>query len=301
MVQSLPSPVARHLIARHDYRLVPLTFAEAFALSAFDRSETAVARANDPRVEKSFIQDSVIPAYTYGVEPPVPPRPVHTLGARLLVVAHKDADPRAIDRLLEAIFTSSFAQVSRLPPDPLLLEKAPEFPLHAGTKAYVERNMPLIAADVVDYSEKVMAIAATVVGGLFFLWQGLRQWHQRRQQRQFRQSLATVANIEQRALELERAAQLDLRAMLRLQQELNELKDEILGKFARNELQGEQLISGFLTLVNDARNHLTRLILHERENLEQRAEQQGRQAKEVWTETVGTPTPAAAVDGNLAR
>src|SRR5262245_37016418 len=48
MVQSLPSPVARHLVTRKDYRIVPLSFAEAFSLDALNR------KAEPSRVEKAY-------------------------------------------------------------------------------------------------------------------------------------------------------------------------------------------------------------------------------------------------------
>ena len=40
-VSTLPSPVARRLVTRHAYRLVPLPFLEAFTLGALDREETS--------------------------------------------------------------------------------------------------------------------------------------------------------------------------------------------------------------------------------------------------------------------
>ena len=45
--------------------------------------------------------------------------------------------------------------------------------------------------------------------------------------------------------------------------------------------------SGFITQVNDARGYLVRLILHERDNLEDKAASQQRSPEEVWAETVG--------------
>ncbi|MGE3809140.1 MAG: TAXI family TRAP transporter solute-binding subunit [Gemmataceae bacterium] len=291
MVQSLPSPVARELVARQNYRVVPLTFAEAFALDAFTPEKHAgVAH----RVEHVHVYDAVIPAFTYGVEPAVPDTPVHSLGTRLLVVANKNVDALAIDRLLTAMFNSGFVQISKPPLSEKLLELPPEFAWHAGTELHLERVKPIIAADVVDYSEKVLAIAATVLGGLFFLWQALRQWHGRRQEQGFRNYLVAVSHVEQRALELERSAALDLRVLLRLQRELNQIKDEVLRKFASGEVQGELLVSGFLTLVNDARNYITRLLLHERQNLEQQAVQVGRSVDELWRQALAdtiAPTP----------
>lgn len=280
MVTSLPSPVARHLVTAHNYRVVPLDFGEAFSLDVLARLGAEPAKGH--RVEKSYVYDTVIPAYTYGVEPPVPAQPVRTLGTRLLVVAHKSTDARSIEKLLDTVLNTPFVQVSRPPLSPKLLDLPPEFELHAGAVAYQERRKPLITADVIDYSEKVVAIAATLVGGVWFLGKGLTHLAARRRQKRFRRYLLAVAKIEQQALELEQRAKLDLKKLLLLQGWLNDLKNEAINKFASGELQGEQLIAGFLTLVNDTRGYVARLILHQRDNLEERAKEQNKTIDDVW-------------------
>jgi hypothetical protein len=290
MVMSLPSPIARHLITRHDYRIVSLDFADAFALDAF-AAKAAAAGDKGHHVEKSYIYDTVIPAFTYGVDPPVPHEPAHTLGTRLLVVAHKTADARAVQQLIDTMFTSPFAMVSKPSLTPKVLELPPEFALHQGTLDYQERNKPVIAADVVDYSGKLLLIVSTVLGGVLVLGQGLRHWSRSSREQRFKTYLVAVNKIEQEALILERGAELDLRKLLRLQLRLTQLKDEALKKFAAGKLQGEELVAGFLTLVNDTRNYLTRLILHERKTVEDRAAHQGRTLEEVWLESVGPDTP----------
>ena len=80
---------------------------------------------------------------------------------------------------------------------------------------------------------------------------------------------------------------LDLKELLKLQVELNRLKNEAIARFAEGKLEGEALISGFIAHVNDARNYLNRLILHERENLEDRARFENRSSRELWHEKMG--------------
>ena len=99
-----------------------------------------------------------------------------------------------------------------------------------------------------------------------------------------------VAAIEQQALDLEIGPTLDLRELLRLQVELNRLKNEALSRFAEGKLEGEALMSGFVTHVNDARDYLTRLILHERDNLENRAESERRSPSDLWLELTEEPS-----------
>jgi TRAP transporter TAXI family solute receptor len=285
LVSSLPSPVAKHLATRMDYRLVPLPFGEAFALDALIQKAPTRA-ATTEEVEKSYIYDATIPAFTYSVEPGVPPTATHTLGTRLLVVAHQDVSPDAIGHLLDTIFTTSFAQVPKPPLEPKLLDLPPEFPLHAGTVRYMQRNKPLIAGDVMAFWEKAARIGAPCVVGFLSIWQWWRQRRARQRELEFKDYILRVSQLEQRAVELESAAHLDLRELLEIQRQLNLLKKEALDRFAEGELEGKELMSDFVAMVNDARNYITRLMLHERDHLQERAQTQGRAVQEVWAESV---------------
>ena len=94
----------------------------------------------------------------------------------------------------------------------------------------------------------------------------------------------------------ELAAQLDLATLIRLQRELASLKSDAVSKFAAGELEGGGLIQGFLALVNDARNQLTRLILHQRENIEELAANQNHPADEIWLEQSRTTTSNSSLN-----
>jgi TRAP-type uncharacterized transport system substrate-binding protein len=285
-VSTLPSRVARHLVARHGYRLVGLPFAEAFALSTLGES-ASIARG-DPAAEvrREHTYDAIVPAFTYGVEPSVPPESMHTLGTRLLLVARKNVPAEAIGRLLDVIFASRFSQLVYPPLLPELLSLPPELEPHAGTTAYLRRNQPLFTGDFVDMAEKWFSMVGVTAGGAVCLWQWLRRRARLRQDRGFEAYIVKVADIERRAANQELSAELNLPVLLDLRRELVLLKQEALGKFAAGELEGEALMSGFLTHVSDTSLYLTRLILHQRDNLEDAARIQGRTPLALWDEAV---------------
>jgi TRAP-type uncharacterized transport system substrate-binding protein len=295
-VSTLPSRVARHLVSRHGYRLVGLPFAEAFALSTL--GETASIARCDPAAEvrREHTYDAVIPAFTYGVEPSVPPESIHTLGTRLLLVAKDRVPAEAVGRLLDVIFASRFSQLVYPPLLPELLSLPPELEPHAGTTAYLRRNQPLIAGDFVDIAEKWFSMVGVTAGGAVCLWQWLRRRARLRQDRGFEAYIIKVADIERRAADQELSAELDLSALLNLRRELIRLKQEALEKFAAGELEGESLMSGFLAHVSDTGSYLTRLILHQRDNLEDVARIQGRTPEALWDEAVnrGEEAPDSA-------
>ncbi len=303
MVSALPSPVAKHLITRQGYQIIPLRFGEAFALDPLHapspirpREQTA---ASTPfyAVDRVHVYNTEIPAYTYSLAPPVPPQPVPTFGTRLLLVARKGADATAIARLLKAAYAIGPGG-SVL--DPTLSGLPPEVDWHEGTLAYHEESKPLVLADAVELVNRWISLIGVLLSGLFFLWQWYRQRVRRRSDDGFEAYILRVAEVERNALQYELGATLDLKELIRLQTELSRLKLEALQRFADGELEGEELMSGFVTHVNDARNYLTRLILHERDNLEDEAVAQNRAPEAVWNEEVrpaeGTSDPTRLVD-----
>ncbi len=291
MVSSLPSPVAQHLVSAHDYRLLPLPFAEAYALGGLTRDDLlgADGAAGTRRVDRIHVYDAVIPAYAYDVHPPVPGADIHTLGTRLLLVAHERVPRAAVTALLTAVYATDFAQLTNPALTAGVLSLPPEFPYHEGTRDYQRRNQPLIAGDVLESFEQTLNIMAVFFTAAFSLWIWTRQKLRLRRDANFAHYVTRVGEIERHALDLESAAQLRIGPLLRLRQDLSRLKCEALDRFARGELQRSELMSGFLAQVNDARNYLTRLILHERDNLEDTATQQGRSVQDVWNEAAGAP------------
>ena len=279
-VSSLPSPIADFLTDKHDFQLVPIPFGEAFSLQAVLELGT---KPEEGSVDKRHVYATTIPAFTYRVEPASPAEPLKTVGTRLLLVVHERVSGEHVKRLLECLYDSSFIP-SEQSVENSLLDLPPEFPLHRGAELYRQRNKPIIAGDAIDYLEKVLAITATVAGGTFFVAQWYLRSNRRRRESSFASYMERVIQIENESMQNELAAQLDLATLIRLQRELAVLKSEAVSRFAAGKLEGEGVIHGFLALVNDARNQLTRLILHQRENIEEIAASQNHSVGEVWLE-----------------
>jgi TRAP-type uncharacterized transport system substrate-binding protein len=302
-VSTLPSPLARHLIRKHGYRLVALPFREAFALEVLDSDHASTAAPNtvSSGIDRRYLYDVTIPAFTYQTEPRVPAEPVPTLGTRLLLVARHDLPSASVSRLLEVVLNSPFAKTLHPTLDARQLESPPELPWHAGTREFVRRRSPLITGDIIDLVEKEVSILGVVAGGLFFLGQWLRRLYRRRRERGFESYILRVAKVESDALELSRAPTLDLAALLGLQDDLTRIKAEALNRFARGELEGEELMSGFLVHASDVRDFVARMILHERDNLEARALAQRRPAEAVWNEELGVQTRSEPDEVELGK
>jgi TRAP-type uncharacterized transport system substrate-binding protein len=245
-VSLMPSSVVEYLIRHDGYRIVPVPIGRALALRDF------------------AVREAVIPAYAYGVAPPAPPADTPTLGTQLLLVARRDTPPEAVSRLLSTLLDGRFARAANLPvPDEAEIVRAPEMPIHAGTTAYLRRNDPVLTGDRVETLENLRSFVASVAVAAFLIWRWLRQ----RRYLGFESYFTEVTRLEQEALTLERQAIPPVGELLRLRAELGRVKTEALERFARGELKGAELMSGFLTHVNDVRGHLTALVMSERERI----------------------------------
>jgi TRAP-type uncharacterized transport system substrate-binding protein len=267
LVSPLPSSAMRYLVTKHGYRLVPLPFAEALALESLEQSPGDDRQAaGKGEIVLGRIQATTIPAYTYSIEPPVPDRPLPTLGTRLLLVAHKDVPARAAFELVQATYASEFGQIVHPPLDARLMDQPPEFPWHEGAVLYQQRNAPLLSGAVMDSAHKGFAIFAAAASGLFVFWQWLKLHGNVSRHRGFKNYIAQVTRIEERALEAERNTPLPVAELFALRDRLQRLKTEALDEFAQADLAGKDLLFGFLIQVNDVRDNLTRLILHKQES-----------------------------------
>ncbi|MBC8136911.1 MAG: hypothetical protein H8F28_13595 [Fibrella sp.] len=246
-VSLIPSPVVERLVHKHGYVLVPIPFARALSL----RHPT--------------LHEVTIPAFAYGVTPaPTPPTPLTTIGTQLLLVAHDSVPDEAVKHLLEATFDGNFSRDATLPG---LTESGslstPEMPIHPGAIAYRDRNEPVVTSDFVQGLEdgKSLIISILVAGYFVYRW-----WRQRRYSG-FDVYMGEVTRIERAALVLEAEATPDVRELMRLRNELGEMKTNALEKYTRGELKSEELMSAFLTHVADVRGYLSALILAERERI----------------------------------
>lgn len=298
-VSLLPSPVAEFLVDEHGYRLVALPFGKALALRGNVEDEgNALTTDQDsdhaPRVRKGHLYSSTIPAYTYSVDRAEPPEARETLGTRLLLVANHKVPPQAVQALVNTVYAPSFAKISEPPLSEEQLRLPPEVPWHPGTMRYLESKKPLIASDFIETSEHVIAIVASLLGGgIFFLGWLRRRWR-RTAAKSLENYIAGVASIEQRAMELETSVNMDLSALLDLRRELSSLKREALHRFTSGNLPGEEFITGFLIHVHDVRHYISGLILHERDNLEDRAREHQDaddamqlRLRELWADATG--------------
>jgi len=281
---AVPSRIAQRLIVDHGYMLVPLPFADSFRLGALLSDEDGDGSAE--MVERRSTLASVLPPFLYGTSPPIPASPLPTIGAGLVLVAHRDLSPALVEQVVETALESRFARVLDPALDRGRLRRPAPLPLHAGTHAYLARERPLVAASDVDRLANSLSVVGAVVGGALFAWQSWRQRARAALDARFTGQQLEIAAIERRIAELELAAQLELEPLAEIQRALLELKSDALARFAAGELGDQTRVGDLLAPINAARDHVAKLILHVRDGLEDEARRQGRSAESVWAEAI---------------
>ena len=285
VVSSMPSPLAHRLIENCGYQLVGIPFGIAFS-----QSSTIDGAASRPRkIDRHFYSPCVIPAFSYGVDPNTPESDLQTIGSRMLLVASSNVPDVVIERTLAGVFNTDFARNTIPGLDASWLDLPNEYVLHSGVQRYRDRNKVLIASDLIDYLEKLLAIMATLAGAAFFLYQWYSEHRRQQRENRFGEFMMRVIKIEQDSLQSELSAKLQLADLIRLQQELALLKSDAVRGFISGEWQSPTMLNGLLALINDTREQITRLILHERENIEQDAEKQHVQADMLWRKELDAP------------
>jgi TRAP-type uncharacterized transport system substrate-binding protein len=284
---TVPSRIALALIRSGGYRLVELPFAEAFRLGVLLAKDPASVDSGE--IERRQVSDTVIPAFTYEIDPAIPAAPLHTIGARLTLVANAGVPAEAVARVLDTIFSAEVAQVTSPPIDPSVMALPSQAELHAGAMEYLRRDKPYVTDDTVNALSNSLSILGALAGGALFLWQWWRQRTRARRDETFGTYMLRVADVERRIAALELSATLELEPLAELQRELLELKSEALDRFAEGDLGDQAALSDLLTPINAARDHIGNLILHIRDNLEERADAEGRAANALWSEAIAKP------------
>jgi TRAP-type uncharacterized transport system substrate-binding protein len=284
---TVPSLIATLLIDRARYRLVPLPFAEALSLNALITDDIHAGVSGD--VDRQQVSDTVIPAYTYGIEPAIPVAALHSLGARLALVAHEATSPEVVELVLDAVFESRVARITHPPLERSVLQLPFYLPQHSGTTQYLRSDQPYITQDTVDALSNSISVIGALAGAALFFWQWWRQRKLAARDEIFARYLLRVGDVERRMAALELSATLELEPLAALQREVLELKTEALDRFAAGELDSQAVLTDLLTPLNAARDHIGNLLLHVRENIEEKAETEGRSAGALWTDAIDEP------------
>ena len=174
LLAGVPSPNVQKLVDR-GYRLLDLPFHEALTLDHFKNLASASAVAGtQTRLNKQFIYETSIPAFTYGIQPPVPHARLKTFGTRLTFIAQPGMDASAVQNLIEVVLSPNISQLTNPPLQRELLLTPYEFKPHPGVAQYLEADKHLTMNDIFSFFQNVLQKWGIVIG-IYMLLQKLLQ------------------------------------------------------------------------------------------------------------------------------
>lgn len=154
---TVPSPAGRALVQQAGYQLVAIPFAPVLAL------------------ESPVVSELTIPAHAYQFDPPVPERPIPTVGCALVVIAHRDTPTLAVYRLLEVLCESDLTRrIHRKPIDTAQIQQLREYPLHTGARAFLTRNDPWLSQKLGQQFSRLKESLFSGASALVLLWGWIR-------------------------------------------------------------------------------------------------------------------------------
>lgn len=247
IVDSLPSPLVDELVSIGGYQLVPLPYATALHLDN-RRDHQNLGR----RLESSRLEASTIPAYVYGINPPMPAQDCPTFGLRLLLIANKKTPTTAILRMLRAL-DSGVAQRYHLDLD--VVDQRQEFPLHAGSKAFAKSRKPMMVGELLEPLGDALSVVGAGAAGALALWgfvRGLRAVNADTHLRQIDRIERLLRGDERD----ENAPVLPVDFIDYLERRLADVKKAAIDDYAAGRMEGDEALVSILTLIADTRHLL---------------------------------------------
>jgi hypothetical protein len=280
---TVPSKVAENYIAKANYRLIAIPFADAFRLAEMYTIGEAINPAS-LQLKRRYTTDVSIPAFTYLTDPPVPAETIHTIGAPLMLLSHDSVSADIVQQVLKAVFETRFARIMQPMISPDVLNLPPRIKLHEGTISYRERDNPLIGKDDIDELSSTLSALGALIGGSLFIWQVYRQHQESAREELFGNYMKRLADIEQKIIEIELSNSLLVEDLIVQQKLLLTLKSEALLDYNEGLLGNHIALMDIIMPINAARDSVGKLLLHVRDNLEEQAQIEGRTSEELWAE-----------------
>jgi len=212
--------------------------------------------AQEVRADRSVFSATTIPANAYGSDPPIPAQPCPTVSAPLLLLAQDDADPLAIELLLETIYDSPLKNELRPLP---LKDQVNSFPLHSGTERYLHRNDPVLTPELASNVGTLGGGIGAFISGAIAVYSFLRLRKLRRFEAYYRE-LGQIELVARGIVIDPDAPTTPLSLRAHLETRLSDLKCRVLIDFAEGGMMGEGLMTGIIAPINDTRNSLSGML-----------------------------------------
>lgn len=254
-IGGLPSPAIRSLIVDHHYRLVPLPFGESFNLEKFQSEDAPDLLKDSPlRLNRAFVEEAVIPEFSYSVLPPVPPVDTRSIATRLILLGGKNLNEIVIHQILELLLSPEISGLTK-PALSVDLFSAPyQFPRHPGTGRYLDSLQPINIEGAFDTYGRVVEVWGIIITVYFGGARYLKSWRQKRAQLE----KASVGDFLQQVMAVEEDgnASCSHEERVKLDQRLSDIKKHVIELHLDDRLEDSENLQWLLTAIADARTRI---------------------------------------------
>jgi hypothetical protein len=258
-IGGVPSPSIRHLITDSNYRLVPLPFGGSFSLAKFRDSEIPETFASATlRLNKSFVEEFIVPAYIYSVLPSVPAADTRTIAMRLILVGSRRLDDQLVRRLLELILSPEISSLAKPALTVDLLNSSYQFERHPGTDDYLSSLKPLDIEGAFSAYSRIAEVWGLIIALYIGAAKGLKSWRARRA-RLPRHSVGDFLG-EVLAVEAATHASCTNAERIALDQKLSDIKKIAIELHLDGRLEGSEDLPSLLATLSDARARIWGLV-----------------------------------------
>jgi TRAP-type uncharacterized transport system substrate-binding protein len=151
-VSTAPSYLVEVLVREHQYQLMEIVFPQSLAL------------------REGWAGIGKLLAYTYSLTPPVPDHDISTVTVNMYLVANAKADPAAVERLLEVLYSPSISAAFRATIDDSTIVTPSGYPVSAGTELYRTRNDSILTPAMWSRLQGLFGLVMTFGGVVIVLF-----------------------------------------------------------------------------------------------------------------------------------
>jgi TRAP-type uncharacterized transport system substrate-binding protein len=237
-----PSFVADFFVKERGYKVMELPFPPSLALRYGWVGEGAK-----------------ILAFTYNTLPPVPAKDIVAVGVNLQLIANSEVNPKAISKLLEALYSPTVVNRINQKVDEASITTAASYPISPGTKAYLSRNDSFFSQETMEQLKNLLGLLFTVGSSSMIMMKWLKGGRLDDDD-EIKEYITLVSNIEKEIGAMEQRGAFDLGELTQLSFKLTSLKSDALEKYNKIKLKDPALMDTFLASVTDTRNYVTILM-----------------------------------------
>jgi TRAP-type uncharacterized transport system substrate-binding protein len=232
-VSSVPSYLVEILVRKHHYQVMEIPFPESLAL------------------RHGWAANGVILPYTYDLAPPVPEKNTQTVAVNMHLVANSKANPAAVAKLLEVMYSPSVEHRLLQPVDEKRIMIPSGFPISEGLNEYLHRNDSVFTVEMWNKAQGVFGILMSFAGTLLVMlkWFKGKPIKIAYDDGKFLTTLDEVLAIERKSLAMETASAIDRNELKAMHLRLSQLRLELIEKYPKAVLKDPQIFDRCMTTV----------------------------------------------------